>query len=45
MTGIALAASTPLACAVFPQNAAISVDDLEPGLQSVCALEYYVTKF
>jgi tricarboxylate carrier len=34
MTGIALAFSTPLACALFPQNASIGLNDLEPALQT-----------
>lgn len=35
MTGIALTFSTPLACALFPQNASIGIDELEPELRTV----------
>ena len=34
ITGICLTFSTPLCCALFPQKAAISLDQLEPELQT-----------
>lgn len=33
MTGLCLTFSTPLACALFPQNASIKLSALEPALQ------------
>jgi len=33
VTGFALVFSTPMCCALFPQQAAIQISDLEPELQ------------
>lgn len=33
MTGLCLSFSTPLCCALFPQDAAIKLEELEPELQ------------
>lgn len=35
LTGVCLTFSTPMCCALFPQKAAISLDQLEPELQTV----------
>jgi sideroflexin-1/3 len=35
LTGLCLTFSTPLCCALFPQKAAIALNDLEPDLQKV----------
>ncbi len=34
MTGLCLSFSTPLCCALFPQDAAITLDQVEPELQA-----------
>jgi hypothetical protein len=34
LTGICLSFSTPLCCALFPQKATITLNDLEPELQT-----------
>lgn len=40
MTGVCLTVSTPLCCALFPQMASISVDQIEPELKQVAATKF-----
>ena len=40
LTGLALTFSTPIACAIFPQQAKIGLHDLEPDLQAKLKAEY-----
>lgn len=40
LTGLFLAVSTPLCCAVFPQQAAINFKDLEPKLQETAKVKF-----
>lgn len=42
LTGFCLTFSTPLCCALFPQKAAISIDQLEPALQLVCDRSFHL---
>lgn len=44
LTGLALTFSTPLACALFKQQAAIDFQDLEPHLQQRLAKEHPTAK-
>lgn len=38
LSGVCLTFSTPLCCALFPQKAAIQLNDLEPELKEVRTL-------
>lgn len=40
LTGLMLSFATPLGCAIFPQKAAIKLNELEPGLQAAAAAKY-----
>ena len=40
LTGLALTFSTPVACAIFPQQAKIGLQDLEPDLQAKLKARY-----
>lgn len=40
LSGICLTFSTPLCCALFPQKAAIELNDLEPALKERVKLQF-----